>query len=325
MKVIFIIGNGFDINLGMKTKYSDFYSYYQTIGSQSDIVKKLKVNISGDYKSWSDLELALGNYTENIESLAEFDEVFEDIEDNLADYLEQEENKLDLNKIDTEKLYNYICYPERSLLKADTDKLITYKNNWKNNEWSINIITLNYTRILDKLFTDTTKNKQIGTHHNYQINLNGIEHIHGYVDDRMIMGVNDISQIKNSNFHENREVLEALIKTNCNKVNKHTIDNLCTQQIQSANLICIFGSSIGDTDNYWWELIGKQLKENCELIIFTKGEEIKQRRSHLKARLEREVKDLFLKKTKLSEEEKTVVADKIYVGINTGIFANILK
>lgn len=325
MKVIFIIGNGFDINLGMKTKYSDFYTYYQTIDSKSILIKNLKESISGDFKSWSDLELALGNYTENINSLAEFDEVFEDIEDNLADYLQQDESKLDLRKIDKEKLINYICYPEKSLLKADTDNLTTYKNNWRSTEWSINMITLNYTRTIEKMFSDETKNIRIGTHHNYEINLNGVEHIHGYVDDRMVMGVNDISQIKNSNFHKNQEILEALIKTNCNKVNKHTIDDLCTQQIQSANLICIFGSSIGDTDNNWWELIGKQLKENCRLIIFTKGEEIKQRRAHLKARLEREVKELFLKKTKLSDEEKTIVSEKIYVGVNTDFFSNILQ
>ncbi len=44
MKVIYIIGNGFDINLGMKTKYSDFYTYYQTINSKSILIKNLTLS-----------------------------------------------------------------------------------------------------------------------------------------------------------------------------------------------------------------------------------------------------------------------------------------
>ena len=28
MKVVYLIGNGFDLNLGLKTSYSDFYTYY---------------------------------------------------------------------------------------------------------------------------------------------------------------------------------------------------------------------------------------------------------------------------------------------------------
>ena len=29
MNVTFFIGNGFDINIGLKTKYSDFYPYFK--------------------------------------------------------------------------------------------------------------------------------------------------------------------------------------------------------------------------------------------------------------------------------------------------------
>jgi hypothetical protein len=28
MNILFLIGNGFDLNLGMKTRYVDFYNYY---------------------------------------------------------------------------------------------------------------------------------------------------------------------------------------------------------------------------------------------------------------------------------------------------------
>ena len=31
MKITFLIGNGFDINLGLKTKYKEFVNYYKKI------------------------------------------------------------------------------------------------------------------------------------------------------------------------------------------------------------------------------------------------------------------------------------------------------
>jgi abortive infection AbiH-like protein len=79
MNVLFFIGNGFDLNLGLKTSYADFYKYYTKIISKSSAVNRLKNEISGDLKDWSDLELSLGKYTEKIKSVTEFDQVFEDI------------------------------------------------------------------------------------------------------------------------------------------------------------------------------------------------------------------------------------------------------
>lgn len=98
INIVFFIGNGFDINLGMRTRYSDFYEYYKNIESKSSIVKELKEEIARGIINWSDLELAFGKYTIKLKDLDEFDEVYEDIVDNLADYLTKEENETDLKK-----------------------------------------------------------------------------------------------------------------------------------------------------------------------------------------------------------------------------------
>ena len=57
MNILFFIGNGFDINLGMKTRYSDFYKYYKDIESKSNVIQKLKEEIAERIVNWSDLEL----------------------------------------------------------------------------------------------------------------------------------------------------------------------------------------------------------------------------------------------------------------------------
>lgn len=132
--------------------------------------------------------------------------------------------------------------------------------------------------------------------------------------------MNDISQIDNVKFHEKEEIMEVLIKTKCNQVQRHNIDKICERLIDKANLICIFGSSIGDTDNHWWQLIGDQLRENCRIIIFSRGEEIRERFAQKAARTKRSIKSLFLKKTNLSNDEIKEYEGNIYVGINARLF-----
>ena len=42
MNVLFILGNGFDINLGLHTGYQDFYEYYLKQPSTNPVIVKLK-------------------------------------------------------------------------------------------------------------------------------------------------------------------------------------------------------------------------------------------------------------------------------------------
>ncbi|WP_412464377.1 AbiH family protein [Flavobacterium mekongense] len=324
MNILFIIGNGFDINLGLQTSYKHFYKYYTSLRSEKDLIKILKKNIDSDFENWSDLELALGSYTDNFNTVNDFIEVYEDIGDNLAEYLISEEKKFPFNKIDKEKLFNYLSYPELSLLKADSNRVRNFKNTWPSEHWHVRIMSLNYTRSIENIFNNEYRKLIIGNHHNHSIILENIEHIHGFTDERMIMGVNDKSQIKNQSFHNSLDLLEALVKPYCNKAYKHTIDDVCVGHVQEAQLICVFGSSIGDTDNYWWQLIGEQLRKGCQLVIFTKGEEISRRWGYKKAQKEREMKDYFLNKTDLTDDEKLKFQNNIYVGVNTELFSGML-
>lgn len=327
MQILYIIGNGFDLNLGLKTSYNDFYKYYQTIKSENKNVQKLKKHISKTYDSWADLELALGDYTQHLEKIEEFDDITLDIGEELAKYLSLEEQKLESFIFDQSKFFEHLSYPENMFLPADKEILVAKKRKWANIHWNLNIFTFNYTRVIEKIFGEKNQNILLANHNgNATIKLGQIKHIHGYLDNDMVLGVNDISQVANQNFHNDRDILESIIKSECNRANRNNIDRQFTSKINSANLICIFGSSIGDTDNKWWELIGKRLKaEDCHLIIFTKGEEIPPRIRHMQARAERNLKDLFLNKTSLSEKEMELVENKIFIGLNTGMFGGIKK
>ena len=328
MNILHIIGNGFDLNLGLKTSYKDFYDYYKSIESSKNSINNLKTKISNNYKNWSDLELALGKYTEVFKTVDDFDEVFEDIGEHLAEYLIKEESNFDSSEINKVKFYENLVKPEVFLPVADNNKIRKFKSDFPNKTWHVDIVTFNYTRIIEKII-ENNKNVKIGHHisQNFTTILRGIEHIHGYVDDRMVLGVNDVSQLKNEAFHQNVDVLEAIVKQQCNIAYGHTIDNYFKTKIKQADFISIFGASLGDTDNIWWELIGQRIKEkHIPIIIFTKGEEvISPRIGYKNNRTKRNMREYFLKKTKLTKEEIEIVKDNIFVALDTPMFKEIIK
>ena len=328
MKILHILGNGFDLNLGLKTSYKDFYDYYKSVKSSNNSINNLKKNISNNYKNWSDLEIALGQYTEEFKTVDDFDEVFEDIIEQLAEYLKIQESKFDTAEVDKEKFFENLVKPEVFLSTAENNLIKNYKNKFINNAWVVDIVTFNYTTIIEKI-TEQKKSLKIGHHqkNNVAVTLRGIEHIHGDVDNRMVLGVNDVSQLKNKEFHQNVDVLEAIVKEKCNIAYGHTIDNHFKAKINQADFICIFGASLGDTDNMWWELIGERLKkEKIPIIIFTRGEEvISPRIGYKNNRTKRKMRKYFLKKTKLTKEEIELVNDNIYVALDTGMFKDIIK
>lgn len=328
MKILHIIGNGFDLNLGLKTSYKDFYDYYLEVPSSKKSVLNLKKKISNNYKNWSDLELAIGQYTEEIQSINEFDEVFEDIGDALAEFLITQEANFDVSKIDKDIFFKNLVKPEVYLSVIDSNKINNYKNEFISQSWSVDIVTFNYTSIIEKII-GVRNNIKIGNHlrNDASVILQGVEHIHGFSDNRMVLGVNDISQLRNKEFHNNIDIVEAIIKDKCNAAYGHNIENQFKSKILQADMISIFGSSLGDTDNIWWEQIGLKLKHRqIPILIFTKGEEvISPRIGYKNNRTKRKMLDYFLKKTKLSNDEIESASQNIFIALDTQMFKEIIK
>jgi len=318
MNILHIIGNGFDLNLGLKTSYRDFYDYYQSIDSKKTHVSKLKHAISNDFENWSDLEWALGQYTKGLTSTIEFEEILMDIGDNLAEYLRAEETKFDFGKVKANKMYEYLSSPEKIMPPASREDILDFKNAWSNNVWNVNIFTFNYTQSLEAILGDNIQNLQIGGQHNTI--LQSLNHIHGYIDHRMVLGVNDKSQIANSDFQHDEELVEAFIKDEYNKLTKQKINNDFHQKIEEADLICIFGSSFGDTDNIWWNRIAEQLTRDIKIIVFPKSDLVTDRWQHKIGKVERQIRKKLADKSKLNKLEKEDVDSKIIVCINSNMF-----
>lgn len=66
---LFILGNGFDIGHGIKSRYSDFKQWVSAQGDQR-LIGLMDIFFSNERDLWSDIEKALGEYDE--EAILEF-------------------------------------------------------------------------------------------------------------------------------------------------------------------------------------------------------------------------------------------------------------
>ena len=103
MNMLYLIGNGFDLNLGLPTRYSDFLEYYfkhaplnykatsqesRRIQEYKDLFKKTIENNAGD-QQWKDLEIALGKFSSQFNEAIVFRDFYIDINLSLINYLKQ--------------------------------------------------------------------------------------------------------------------------------------------------------------------------------------------------------------------------------------------
>ena len=70
--ILYFFGNGFDLSLNLKTRYEDFYEYLKDNMPDNEYIKLMLQEIGKDKELWSDMELALGKFTEKFKSIDDY-------------------------------------------------------------------------------------------------------------------------------------------------------------------------------------------------------------------------------------------------------------
>ena len=331
-RITFFIGNGFDINVGLDTRYRDFYKYY----TKENPEDKLAQAIKSDYEYWSDLEEGLGKYTANVtpEEEDSFWESEDRLEQTLADYLELQMERINIDSAEKKsKIANTMQKSLNSfyseLPKEQRQSIDNIIANIRENI-TYSFVSFNYTNALDTCVQMAKEiiPKSIGTHNAGSISFNHtigeILHIHGTTTEEMIVGVNDDSQIANENFRNNPLYCQWLIKSATNqRFSQNKIREL-QNMIDRSSIICIFGMSIGKTDKMWWESICKWLKgsSNRRLLVFVKRNTdlVKRVTKRVLFLSQNEVLDKIKMFSGLKEEEWNIVMSQIYIKFDASIF-----
>lgn len=330
MRILHLIGNGLDLSYGLKTSYADFYKTYTdeaNCATDSATIQKLKSNIRADYKSWADAELALGKYAEQCESMSEYTECIDDFRDNLREYLKQQLNvniEGPISPKQANTFCNHIITPAEKLDEAIRSKhysLVGGMNAYLNGT-IIDVISFNYTHVFEYLveLAKMSVAKMSGAARD-TFNELKIHHIHGTLEDSMTLGVNDSSQVKakfSISEDDYVEIVKPLFNDACLNLNNSTCENL----IAKANIICLFGLSLGETDKKWWELIGVQMmqREDVSILFFPfDPEKDTLRKPQMRSRWSKYYQEEILRKCMITgslEQYK----DRILVGLNKDLF-----
>ena len=296
MSKLFIIGNGFDLAHGLKTRYGDFRDYLEAYHEdflssfdkmydvpQIDYCHSHRIDIEFlenkrkkiIEKEWKNFEIYLGKANEeamielssNVVSNLKLDSGLVGIEDTMNYYWENEYGFIN-------NFQEHItCWIKELLI----DDILRMKNEFIKNDNDY-FLTFNYTNVLECV---------------YNIDNNRVLHIHGgiepYCNTPPILGhgnidilnkYNMIAMKADNDFDEAKKSISNAIVNFFGSLYKDTEKYLTSnevffQKLSDIKFIEIIGHSLGDVDLIYFKKIASIVKEDVNWTIYYYNEDEK--------------------------------------------------
>ena len=263
MNITFLIGNGFDLRVGMKTRFADMYEGYIAQKPKSDNIRKFKAMLKADapaYKTWGDFEVAMAEKAKNFDDEASFIECLRDFKLYMVSHLEKEQEQFQ-NRTAIAKGVRSRCINEvtNSIEGFYTGLRPNVVNEFirlgAERNPSYHFVSFNYTKIFDYVLDPL---------------VGEVIHIHGNLGADVVLGADNLGQVIDVPYRITRRFERAFIKPEFNKSYDNARFEKAKKIIDSSDVICIYGMSLGKSDLSWT----KQLKdwllahENNHLVYF---------------------------------------------------------
>jgi len=332
MNILFMIGNGFDVGVGLKTKFDDFLPYYvDKVKSHDKAIIKFKEDIVRDgYETWADFEKKLGLYTQdfNIDTKEDFFTCRDDFVDELINYLREEEKNArftgagSIIDVFVDSLTGF--HKKNRLLEGSAVSIAQAFAQHRNFRHHYNFITFNYTNVLTSCVNILRKLSSPITHNTSSGRVADMIteplHIHGTLDDGVLIGVNDESAIAQDVFSVDPDFASRFVKPGMNALLKNTKHEKGAELVNSSDIICVFGMSMGETDATWWQLIANWLLENNgrQLVLWDYVPSYSRANPANTIKHNQRVANRFFDIVDMTGEERRLVEDQVHVGINSG-------
>ncbi len=324
MNITFFIGNGFDLNLGFHTRYSDFYAYYTEKYPDDFLAKEIKA----DKDNWADLEQGLGDFLKNKYKGNEEDFIQSknQMDNALSDFLIWEaDREVVFSKDAAQEFQNRIVHIDKYLAEEDAD---IYRNETGTVQDVIHycFINFNYTGSLDQIISYARNNMNpFATHRggssNYSDDIRDPIHIHGTIREEMILGVNDIHQMSNAESVSD-DMRLAMVKPEINDGLGNRKNMNVQRTIDESKYIIVYGMSLGITDLRWWKSIFDWMKndQSKRLIIFDYSTDGGVPSGGQTAQRKNSVRRKFFSRVEANPAEREKCRKQVIVQINSPIF-----
>lgn len=280
MNITFLIGNGFDLGIGIQSRFTDFFPMYiEKSKSKKEEIRMLSEHIGADYQTWADFEVQMGQYTKEFtpQNKDLYFKQFRDFEIEFIKYLKNEEQQISfddketISKMMISGLTNF--YKSNNLRVVSSQAVSQLFSDNSNQEHCYNFISFNYTNALERglrTISDGIVCRRAHLGSTRLDKIGKIVHVHGTSENAPIMGVNDVSQIANEALAYDNRFIRYLVKPVLNAVHRTNHDSDGAKMIADSQIICIYGMSLGATDKCWWVRILNWLNSgaNRQLVIF---------------------------------------------------------
>ena len=270
MDRLYIIGNGFDIDLGMDTRYSDFLdsTKFKEFAEDKLVADFANYLFNQNREYWVDIETAIKNYVNDNDSLdhVSFKIVFEKLKVFLRTYIQMQQSKFIQRISDVNGYYG----SSRAVMLIKKIKSEIKKSN------NVKIINFNYTsdsffRLFDNIdrFSNQNQVEIINVHGTLEVNSN------------IVLGVEDKAlRTDRSEFgfiKKGRD--ENMVNTNL------------YNSYSKASEISFFGHSLGESDIMHFKpmfehIFNERKAHNVVLNFYNDGD-----LAHLNSRIDRLVDD----------------------------------
>lgn len=266
--VTFIIGNGFDLGLNMKTSYSDVYDTYVKTSSATTAIKLFKEELSRrtKYDKWSDFEMGMADYAATLSSEAELIECVRDFKSHMVQHLQSENRRM----LELIREGAYATHLIKELDRSFEQFHFGFAPNVRNQLSQLigdpfqehHIITFNYTQVIEALFSVKARHQKVI--------MKPPLHIHGSLDKDVVLGVDNITQLQNSAYGLTRKGERAFVKTLFNEQYDSARVAAAKKLISDSTVICTYGFSMGESDKTWVDLLIDWLRNdvNHHLVVY---------------------------------------------------------
>lgn len=287
MHITYLIGNGFDLALGLKTGYLHFLSNYTLVPEGAHWVSRyaaqLRERISRNVTDWADAEIAFARldfssmFPEQEDRDKYLVEMVEEFQSALNGYLKAEASRFKIENITDSDVFLFRMRIVSSVIEGLRG---IASNSYLLNELgkapsTIDAINLNYTTTFDRLFygagssIEIPFDCQIGNRDAFKFNVGMVHHVHGTLKEgNTLFGVSAPEQINDPFARRVSETSGLLIKSNMDKENGRFAYNPALDSISQSDVVIVFGVSFGGSDKLWWKALVDKVMSDSRFRIY---------------------------------------------------------
>lgn len=260
MNICVLIGNGFDLALGLKTGYRNFIAEYLKTHRESSRpdVKWLCKTISANIETWGDAEMAFGKlpFDEARQSAIEtYLAAEESFSVSFQEYLLRENARFQIPIEERERTRIQLlrCIGELSDCMTSGHKSKCRLVNA--DDVSLSFLNFNYTDTLEQILGDLPATVAVDGPVSGQVKIETVCHVHGALEGGVLFGVDAPNQIVSQPVRDYCARTGETVKPRGAEAAGFAERSAGVELLNHANVVITFGLSFGESDTSWWRLL----------------------------------------------------------------------